>query len=79
MVLAQAANPSERQLIRIFSAELGVTPAKAIEQMRVELALPLVDGSSQSMERIAREVGFADGVTMRQSIIRMLDITPQVA
>jgi len=75
--LAQAANLSERQLSRIFRVELGVTPAKAIEQMRVELALPLVDGSTRSMERIAREVGFADAVTMRQSFIRMLDITPQ--
>lgn len=75
--LAQAANLSERQLSRIFTTELGITPAKAIERMRVELALPLVDGSSQSMERIAREVGFVDAVTMRQSFIRLLDITPQ--
>lgn len=75
--LAESANLSERQLSRIFSAELGVTPAKAIERMRVELALPLVDGSSQSMERIAHAVGFVDAVTMRQSFIRMLGKTPQ--
>ena len=75
--LAQVANLSERQLSRIFSVEMGVSPSKAIERMRVELALPLVDGTSQSMERIAREVGFVDAVTMRQSFIRLLDITPQ--
>ncbi|MFI8221647.1 GlxA family transcriptional regulator [Pseudomonas sp. NPDC085632] len=75
--LASAAHISERQLSRIFSAELGVTPAKAIERMRVELALPLVDGTTQAMERIAREVGFVDAVTMRQSFIRLLDMTPQ--
>jgi AraC-like DNA-binding protein len=70
--LAEVAHLSTRQFGRAFVAATGMSPAKAIERLRVESARCMVEDTQETLEMIARAVGFADPERMRQSFIRVL-------
>lgn len=75
--LAEAVHLSVRQFSRAFVAGTGMTPAKAIERLRVEAARPRVEDGRETLEAIAQAVGFADSERMRQSFIRILGHPPR--
>jgi|UniRef100_C6BLQ0 transcriptional regulator GlxA family with amidase domain len=75
--LAEVAHLSRRQFDRAFVAETGQTPAKAIEKLRAEAARPRVEAGNESLEHIARAVGFADPERMRRAFIRVFGHPPQ--
>ncbi|MET1079596.1 MAG: GlxA family transcriptional regulator [Pseudomonas sp.] len=75
--LAEAAHLSRRQFTRAFSAETGQSPAKAVEQLRVEAARLMLEQGRLSMDMIARETGFADRERMRRAFMRTLGQPPQ--
>lgn len=75
--LAEVARLSVRQFGRVFLAETGLTPAKAIERLRAEAARPRVEDGRETLETIARAVGFDDAERMRQSFIRLFGRAPQ--
>jgi transcriptional regulator GlxA family with amidase domain len=75
--LAEVANLSTRQFGRAFHAATGVTPARAIERLRAEAARPRIEEGRESMEEVARSVGFSDASRMRQSFIRIFGHPPQ--
>jgi transcriptional regulator GlxA family with amidase domain len=75
--LAESANLSTRQFSRVFTAETGQSPAKAIEALRLEAARLMIEQSHQPLEVVARETGFRDGPHMRQAFMRGFGITPQ--
>ncbi|MDR3485211.1 MAG: GlxA family transcriptional regulator [Bradyrhizobium sp.] len=75
--LADVAHLSVRQFGRAFLASTGMTPAKAIERLRVEMARPRVEDGREPFDLIAQDVGFADPERMCQSFIRTLGYTPQ--
>lgn len=75
--LAEVANLSVRQFGRAFQATTGITPAKAIERMRAEVARPRVEAGRESLEKVAQSVGFSDAGRMRQSFIRIFGQPPQ--
>jgi transcriptional regulator GlxA family with amidase domain len=75
--LAEVANLSSRQFSRIFRAETGQSPAKAIESLRVEAAKSLVEESRHAIDVVARETGFADSERMRRAFIRKFGHPPQ--
>ncbi len=75
--LAEAVHLSVRQFSRAFVAGTGMTPAKAIERLRVEAARPRVEDGRETLETIAQAVGFADSERMRQSFIRILGHSPR--
>lgn len=75
--LADAACLSERQFGRLFRAETGQTPAKVIEQLRVEAARVRIEESGEALEAIARGVGFSDPERMRRAFIRVFGLSPQ--
>ncbi|MFN5488306.1 MAG: helix-turn-helix domain-containing protein, partial [Bradyrhizobium sp.] len=66
-----------RQFSRAFRAETGQSPAKAIEQLRVEAARELIGDGRHSMDEIAIETGFADRERMRRAFLRVLGQPPQ--
>jgi len=76
-VLADIAHLSPRQFSRVFRAETGQTPAKAIERLRVEAARLMLEGTRHPLEVIARETGFGDRERMRQSFLRAFGQSPQ--
>jgi transcriptional regulator GlxA family with amidase domain len=75
--LAQAANLSPRQFGRIFQAETGQSPAKAIEQLRLETARNMIERGRHPLEVIARETGFRDRSHLREVFVRECGVTPQ--
>lgn len=75
--LADIANLSVRQFGRSFFKAIGTTPAKLVERLRVEAAKPRIEEGRESLDVIARSVGFADTDRMRHAFLRVLGQTPR--
>lgn len=75
--LAEQVNWSPRHFSRAFQAETGLTPAKAVEKLRVEAAQALIESGHTSASRIALQTGFGDDERMRRSFVRVLGEPPQ--
>ncbi|WP_422927222.1 GlxA family transcriptional regulator [Singulisphaera sp. PoT] len=75
--LAEVARLSSRQFGRVFLAQTGETPAKAVERLRAEAARPRVERGAEPIEAIARDVGFADPERMRRAFLRVFGHPPQ--
>jgi transcriptional regulator GlxA family with amidase domain len=76
--LAEAAHLSPRQFSRAFQAETGQSPAKAVENLRVEAARLMMEQSRHPIDDIARQTGFADRDRMRRAFLRAFGQPPQV-
>lgn len=76
-VLAEAARLSPRQFSRAFRAETGQSPAKAVENLRVEAARLMIEEARHPVEVIARETGFSDPERMRRAFLRAFGQPPQ--
>jgi transcriptional regulator GlxA family with amidase domain len=74
--LAARACMSPRHFAREFRARTGVTPAKAVERLRVEAARAALENGATSVQRIATECGFGDVERMRRSFMRLLGVPP---
>lgn len=75
--LADRAAMSPRNFARLFAAETGLTPAKAVERLRVEAARALLDSQPLQVEDVALETGFGDPERMRRAFIRAFGQPPQ--
>jgi transcriptional regulator GlxA family with amidase domain len=75
--LAEAAHLSPRQFSRAFRAETGQSPAKAIENLRVEAARLMMEQSRHPIDVVARQTGFADRDRMRRAFLRAFNLPPQ--
>ena len=75
--LAEAAGLSARQFNRLFVQETGRTPAKAVEQLRVEAARIEVDSHRRSLNEVACLTGFNDTDRMRAAFLRTYGRSPQ--
>ena len=76
--LADAAHLSPRQFSRAFHAETGQSPAKAVENLRLETARLMMEQTRHPIEVIARQTGFADRDRMRRAFLRAFGQPPQV-
>ncbi|MGJ7514952.1 GlxA family transcriptional regulator [Pseudomonas baetica] len=76
--LANAAHLSPRQFSRVFHAETGQSPAKAIENLRVESARLMMETGRHSIDVVATDTGFGDRERMRRAFIRAFGQPPQV-
>jgi len=75
--LAEAAHLSPRQFSRVFRAETGQSPAKAVENLRLEPARFMMEQSGHSIDSSARQTGFADRDRMRRAFLRTFGQPPQ--
>ncbi|WP_179402784.1 GlxA family transcriptional regulator [Burkholderia guangdongensis] len=75
--LAGRLHMSERSFMRHYKAGTGRTPARAVEQLRIEAAQRLLGETSWSIKRIATRCGFGSEETMRRCFVRLLRVTPQ--
>jgi transcriptional regulator GlxA family with amidase domain len=75
--LAAHANMSPRNFARAFTAETGVTPAKAVERLRLEAAREQVEHGPQPIDAIALATGFGDPERMRRAFLRAFGQPPQ--
>ena len=75
--LADTAAMSPRHFARAFRRETGMTPAKAIERLRLEAARLRVESSGEPIDRVALAVGFGDPERMRRAFLRAFGQPPQ--
>ncbi len=75
--LADRAAISPRHFARAFAADTKMTPAKAVERLRLEKARTEVENSDASLEQIADFTGFGDAGRMRRAFLRTFALTPQ--
>lgn len=74
--LAAHAHIGDRQLTRIFKAELGMTPHAYVESARVEVARDRLESTVDTLERVAVSCGFGTVDTLVRAFRRRLDTTP---
>jgi transcriptional regulator GlxA family with amidase domain len=74
--LSERAGFSVRHLTRVFQRELGITPGRYVESVRVEAAKARLQRSDESLSTIARACGFGSDETMRRVFWRELSTTP---
>jgi transcriptional regulator GlxA family with amidase domain len=74
--LASQASLSTRQLTRLFQTELGTTPARYVEAMRIDAARAALDAGS-SVGDAARTAGFGSPETLRRVFVSELGISPK--
>jgi transcriptional regulator GlxA family with amidase domain len=75
--LADQAAMSPRHFARAFAAETGVTPAKAVERLRLEAARERVEASAEPIDQVALATGFGDAERMRRAFLRAFGQPPQ--
>jgi transcriptional regulator GlxA family with amidase domain len=73
--LADHVSMSPRHFSRAFHAETGMSPAKAIEQLRAETARGSL-GNGRSLQEVARACGFGSAERMRRTFIRLFGAPP---
>jgi len=75
--LADVAHLSPRQFSRAFLAETGQTPAKAVENLRLEGARALLEDTNHAIDVVAHQTGFGDRNRMRRAFLRAYGQSPQ--
>jgi transcriptional regulator GlxA family with amidase domain len=75
--LADVARIGPRQCARQFAVETGETPARTVERLRCEAALPQIEDTSEPLDQIALQVGFGDIERMRRVCPRIYGQPPQ--
>jgi len=61
----------------VFRLETGMSPAKAVENLRLEAARLMLEQGRLPVETVARTTGFGDRERMRRSFVRTYGQTPQ--
>lgn len=74
--LAERANLSPRQFARAFTAEVGMTPGRYVDGIRLETARRLLEDTDDPIELIARQSGYGTAETMRRAFLRALQVGP---
>ena len=74
--LAARAGMSPRNFARVFTREVGATPARYVERARVEAARRRLEESSAGIEEVADACGFGTTETMRRAFLRNVRVPP---
>jgi transcriptional regulator GlxA family with amidase domain len=74
--LAARAGLSPRQFARIFARELGVSPGRMVDRMRVEAARRRLEYGPEGLAAVAAACGFGTEETMRRAFLRCLGTPP---
>ncbi len=74
--LAGSASMSARHFARLFAHEVGVTPARYVERVRVEAARDRLETTDDTLAVIAGGCGFGTDETLRRVFHRRLGVSP---
>jgi transcriptional regulator GlxA family with amidase domain len=74
--LAAAAAMSVRHFSRVFTAEVGESPARYVERVRVESARHELETTDDTLDVVAHRCGFGTAETLRRSFQRRLGVAP---
>jgi len=76
VALARRAAMSVRNFARVFTREVGMTPARFVERARVEAARRRLEESSIGVEAVATQRGFSSAEIMRRTFLRTVRVNP---
>ncbi|HZU79321.1 MAG TPA: helix-turn-helix domain-containing protein [Acidimicrobiales bacterium] len=74
--LADAAAMSVRHFARVFRSEVGQTPGRFVEHVRLQAARRLLEETSDTLQVVAERCGLGSAETLRRSFLRHLRVTP---
>lgn len=74
--MAAEAGMSPRHFARAFAAEMGETPARMLERLRVEAAQRRLEEDGRGLASVAAGCGFGTEETMRRAFLRHLGAPP---
>jgi transcriptional regulator GlxA family with amidase domain len=74
--LAALAHMSPRHFARSFRAEVGLTPARYVERLRLEAARRRLEEGTEPVAAVASTCGFGTAETMRRAFLRALGVGP---
>jgi transcriptional regulator GlxA family with amidase domain len=75
--LARRVAMSPRNFFRVFVREVGMTPGRFVERVRVEAARRLLEDTARGIPEVADACGFGTPETMRIAFRRTLGVTPK--
>ncbi len=74
--MAARAHMSPRHFARAFRAETGVTPARYVERVRLEVARRRLEDTADPIATVAACCGFGTTETMRRVFLRAVEVGP---
>jgi transcriptional regulator GlxA family with amidase domain len=74
--LARRVAMSLRNFQRVFTSETGKTPARYVEELRLETSRRLLERTTQSLGEIGDRCGFASADILGRAFTRVLLTTP---
>jgi len=74
--LARRVAMSPRNFARVFTREVGATPARFVAAVRVETARRLLEETSKSLETICAASGLGTLESMRRAFLRIVGVPP---
>jgi transcriptional regulator GlxA family with amidase domain len=75
--LARRVAMSPRNFFRVFVREVGMTPGRFVERVRVEAARRLLEETARGIPEVAAACGFGSPETMRIAFRRALGVNPK--
>ncbi|MFI1971186.1 AraC family transcriptional regulator [Streptomyces cinnamoneus] len=74
--LAARANLSPRHFARAFHTEVGTTPGRYVEQVRLEAARRMLEDTADGVAEVSRACGYGTPEAMRRAFVRTLGTAP---
>jgi transcriptional regulator GlxA family with amidase domain len=74
--LAARAAMSPRNFARVFARQTGTTPARFVEDVRLEAARQRLEMGKETIEEVAKSCGLAGGLALRRVFERDLGVSP---
>jgi len=74
--LAAAAGMSVRHFTRVFTAEVGETPGRFVERVRLEAARRELEATTDTLDVVAARCGLGTAETLRRVFQRRLSVAP---
>ena len=74
--LAARVAMSPRNFARVFTQQVGVTPARFVETLRIEAARRRLEESTHGVDMVAAQCGFGSAESMRIAFQRRLRVAP---
>lgn len=76
--LAKRAAMSPRHFARVFKKELGTTPGRYVQHVRLEAARGLLERTSATLDEVATKSGFGTAESLRRHFVAELGVSPGV-
>jgi len=74
--LADKAAMSPRNFARVFAQQTGITPARFVEQIRLDAARQRLEQGRETLDQVAAACGLGTALTLRRTFERQLGVSP---